>query len=127
MSRPFHIIEKELQEIDDDFNSGRMNAFGSLQNQDDIFKDVRRVGEMQTQRHAKNAGLMAPIKEEELIDRAGDVGSVDASIEALTRGMRQRESTIRGLTETLRQTARHLESINDNVQRLNAISGVSMM
>ena len=124
-SRPFHSIEKELHEIDDDFNSGRMNAFGVHATQEEIFREVRKVIDMQTQRQAKASQLMRPLREDDLIDRAGDVSALDASLDTLTKGMRGKEATIRALSETLRQSGRHLEAINESVQRLNALSGVT--
>jgi len=124
MFRPFHSVEKELHEIDEDFNTGYMNAFGVQGTHEEIFREVRKVLDLQAQRQVKAQALMKPLREDDLLDRAGDVSSLDSALEGLTKAVPGREATIRGVSETLRQSAKHLETINEAVQKLNLIPGV---
>lgn len=49
MQTDFTSVEAELQEIESDFSSGRMNAFGSAQAQDAFLRELKRIAEVETQ------------------------------------------------------------------------------
>ena len=116
-SQESHSIEQELQDIDEEFTSGRMNAFGDRASQEDIFKEVRKISELQVLRHSKMSNLLKPCSEDDLIDSAGDVSELESALDTLATSMQNKEAIFRSITESLRQTVRHTNNINDIVQR----------
>lgn len=45
----FNVVERELREIEDDFNCGRMNAFGSAVVHEEILREMKKVNELEIQ------------------------------------------------------------------------------
>ncbi|EPY39645.1 hypothetical protein AGDE_04283 [Angomonas deanei] len=64
-SADFNSIEAELEEIEEDFSSGRMNAFGNAQTQEAFLKELRRIAEVETQVFYRSCALIKASNAEE--------------------------------------------------------------
>lgn len=58
MHTDFNSVEAELQEIEADFASGRMNAFGSTTMQETFLRELKRIAEIETQVFYKTCGIL---------------------------------------------------------------------
>lgn len=58
MQADFKSVEAELREIECDFASGRMNAFGSAQGQDAFLRELKRIAEIETQVFYKTCSIL---------------------------------------------------------------------
>lgn len=58
MHADFTSVEAELREIEADFSSGRMNAFGSASAQDAFLRELKRIAEIETQVFYKTCSIL---------------------------------------------------------------------
>ncbi|EPY23758.1 hypothetical protein STCU_07482 [Strigomonas culicis] len=65
MHTDFTSVDAELQEIEADFTSGRMNAFGDMNTQESFLREMRRIAEIETQVFYRSCTLLKTSSESE--------------------------------------------------------------
>jgi hypothetical protein len=66
----FRSIEDELRELDDDFQMGRMNAFGTAATHDEIMKEIKKISDLELQIFYRTVdAVKTAIEEEPIVNR----------------------------------------------------------
>ncbi|RNC37605.1 hypothetical protein TcCL_NonESM13222, partial [Trypanosoma cruzi] len=74
----FNSVEAELREIEEDFASGQMNAFGTAATKENFVRELRRIADIETQVFYKTCGLLSASTSEDHLMRAMMLASADA-------------------------------------------------
>lgn len=61
----FSAVERELRDIDDDFNCGRMNAFGTTATHEEILREMKKISELEIQVFFRSCEQIAGSLDEE--------------------------------------------------------------
>lgn len=79
-------VEAELQQIEDEFASGRMNAFGSMATQDAFVSELRQIADIETQVFYRMCRILKNSKEDEHAILTGMFASASEPPPASTSG-----------------------------------------
>ncbi|ESS64805.1 hypothetical protein TcG_06567 [Trypanosoma cruzi] len=74
----FNSVEAELREIEEDFASGQMNAFGTAATKENFVRELRRIADIETQVFYKTCGLLSASTSEDHLMRTMMLASADA-------------------------------------------------
>ncbi|RNF07773.1 hypothetical protein TraAM80_03147 [Trypanosoma rangeli] len=75
----FNSVEAELREIEEDFASGQMNAFGTAATKENFVRELRRISDIETQVFYKTCGLLSASISEDHLMRAMIFAGADPS------------------------------------------------
>ncbi|KAH9600234.1 hypothetical protein LSM04_009618 [Trypanosoma melophagium] len=66
----FNSVEAELREIEEEFASGQMNAFGTATTKENFVRELRKIADIETQVFYKACGLLSASSSEDYLMRA---------------------------------------------------------
>ncbi|RNF20499.1 uncharacterized protein Tco025E_03761 [Trypanosoma conorhini] len=75
----FNSVEAELREIEEEFASGHMNAFGTATTKENFVRELRRISDIETQVFYKTCGLLSASTSEDHLMRAMVFAGADQS------------------------------------------------
>lgn len=117
----FNSVETELREIEEEFASGRMNAFGTAATKENFVRELRKIADIETQVFYKTCGLLSASIAEDHLMRAMLFATVDPSgPSAGTVSNSDECSTTMGTTRSLAKDNRDADNGNGHNSGGNA-------
>eukprot|EP01006_Ploeotia_vitrea_P015617 TRINITY_DN45343_c0_g1_i1.p1 TRINITY_DN45343_c0_g1~~TRINITY_DN45343_c0_g1_i1.p1 ORF type:complete len:135 (+),score=19.67 TRINITY_DN45343_c0_g1_i1:20-424(+) len=113
-----NFVERGLRQIDGEFDSGVMDAFGNMNEQEEIMKKVRNITQLQSQIFRRCMQYTAQSKEEQHSFFSGSDGGHQApnSFERMSKSFNKKEQPIGNINTALQKLGKNVEAINDRVK-----------